>query len=106
VLATEHLLDLAAFDQAGELLEAVGQLGSHLFALASPVEEHAQIIRLRAQSRDQLDFLFDATAPLEDFLRFQLVVPEIRCRGAGFYLRELVLGASGFKDSSADQRSV
>jgi len=104
VLAAEHLLDLAAFDQAGELLDARRQLAGDVFSLACPVEEHAEIVRLGLERRDELDFFFDAAAALQDFLRLDLVVPETGRGRAGFYLCELVTRASGFKDNSGGRR--
>ena len=90
VLAAEHLLDLAGLDEAGELLDAGGQLRGDIFALARPVDEHAKIVCFGCEGGDQLDLLLDSTAALKDFLRLDLVVPEIGRRCAGFYLCELV----------------
>ena len=45
---------------------------------------------LRLQRGDQLDFFLDTAPPLEGFLRFDLIVPEVGRRGAGFYLGKLV----------------
>ena len=104
VLAAEHLLDLAAFDEAGELLDARRQLRGHVFTLAGPVDEHTQVVCFRCERGDQLDFFLDAPPALKDFLRLDLVVPEIGRRCAGFYLCELVTRASGLKDNSGDRR--
>ena len=104
VLAAEHLLDLAAFDEAGELLDARRQLRSDIFALAGPVDEHAEVVCFGSERGDQLDFFLDAPAALKDLLRLDLVVPEIGRRCAGFYLGELVARACGFKDNSGDRR--
>jgi hypothetical protein len=106
VFAAEHFLDLAIFDEAGELLDARRQFAPNVFALSGPVDKHTQIVRFRLQGRNQLDFFFDAPAALENFLRLDLVVPEIGRGGAGFYLCELVTRASGFKDSSGGRPSV
>ena len=86
VLAAEHLLDLAAFDQSGKLLDRRRQLRADVFPLARPVDEHAKIVRLGFESRDQLDLFLDPAAALKDFLRLDLVAPEIGRGGAGFYL--------------------
>ena len=104
VLAAEHLLDLAALDKAGELLDAVGELRDDVFPLARPVDEHAQVVRLGRERGDQLDFFLDTPAALEDLLRLDLVAPEIGRRGARFYLGELVSRACGLKDNSGDRR--
>jgi hypothetical protein len=104
VLAAEHLLDLAAFDEPGELLHPWRELGSDILALLGPVDEHSEIVAFGFQRRNQLDFFFDAAAPLQDFLCFGLVIPEVGGRGAGFYLGELFCRASGLKDNSGDLR--
>jgi len=106
VLAAEHLFDFAVLDQARELLDARRQLTTHVLTLAGPVDEHTQVVRLRFQGGNQLDFFLNPPAALENFLRLDLVIPEIGRGCAGFYLRELVTRASSFKDSSADRRSV
>jgi hypothetical protein len=104
VLAAQHLPDLAAFDQAGELVDARRQLACDVFALAGPVEEHTKVVRPGLEGGDQLDLLFDAAPALQDFLRLDLIVPEARRRSAGLYLCELITRASGFKDNSGDRR--
>jgi hypothetical protein len=106
VLAAEHLLDFAALDQAGELLDPRRQLARHILTLAGPVDEHTQVVRFRLERGNQLDFFLDTAAALQGFLRLDLVVPEVRRGRASLYLRELVAGACGFKDSSANRRSV
>jgi hypothetical protein len=102
VLAAEHLLDLAAFDEPGEFLDSLREIGNDILALLAPVDEHGKIVAFGFQRRNQLDFFFDAAAALEDFLRFGLITPEVRGRCAGFYLRELFCRASGLKDNSGD----
>ena len=104
VLAAEHFLDFTALDEIGELLNALRELGSDIFPLACPIDEHAEVVCLGSERCDQLDLFLDAAAALEDFLRLDLVVPEIGRRRAGFYLCELVTRASGLKDNSGDRR--
>jgi hypothetical protein len=106
VLAAEHFLDLAAFDETRELLDPLGQLGRDVFALLCPIQQYAQIVGLRLERRHQLDFFLDAAAALENFLRLDLVVPEVGRRGAGLYLGKFVMWAGRLKDSSADRRRV
>jgi hypothetical protein len=106
VLAAEHLLDFTAFDQAGELFDARGQLRADVLPLFRPVEQHTQIVCFRLEGRNQLDFFFDPAAALENLLRLDLVVPEVGRGGAGFYLCEFVSWAGGLKDSSAGRRRV
>src|SRR5687767_6036030 len=104
VLAAEHLLDLAAFDHARQLIDAHGQLRRDILTLARPIHEHTKIVCFSLEGRDQLDLFLDSTSALEGFLRLDLVVPEIGRRRAGFYLCELVTRASGLKDNSGDRR--
>jgi hypothetical protein len=103
VFAAEHLFDFAGVDQACKFNEAGGELSRHLLSLAGPFDEHAEVFGAFAEVGDQLDFLFNPAAALEDFLRVGLVVPEIGRRGARFYCCELVGGAGGFKDNSGDR---
>jgi hypothetical protein len=104
VLTAEHLLDLAALDQASEMLEAVSQLAGDIFALRGPIDQHADVVGFALERRNQLDFFFDPPPALKGLLRFDLVVPEVRLRGTGFYLGELVARACGLKDNSGDRR--
>jgi hypothetical protein len=106
VLAAEHLLDFAALDEASKFLDARRQLAGHILTLACPVDEHTQIVRFRLERGNQLDFFFDTAAALEDFLRLDLVAPEVRRGRASLYLGEFVAGACGFKDSSGDRPSA
>jgi hypothetical protein len=53
-----------------------------------------------------MNFLLDPAAALQDLLRFDLVVPEIRRGRASFYLGELISRTCGLKDSSGDRRLV
>jgi hypothetical protein len=106
VLAAEHLLDFAAFDEAREFVDTRRQLGADVLALFGPVEKHAQVVRIPLERGNQLDFFLDTAAALKNFLRLDLVVPEVGRGGAGFYLCELVLWAGGLKDSSAGRRRV
>ena len=104
MLPAEHLLDLAAFHEAGELFDALGKLGRDIFALRRPVDQYAEVIGLGGEGGDQLYFFLDAAAALESFLRLDLVVPEIGRRRAGLYLCKLVTRSSCFKDNSGDRR--
>jgi hypothetical protein len=104
VLAAEHFLDFAAVNDPRKFFDAVGELFADILALTGPLEQHGKIVGRAFEQVDQLDFFFDTAATLEDFLRFCLVVPEIRGRRASFYLGELFGRTSRFKDSSGDRR--
>jgi hypothetical protein len=77
VLAAEHLLDLAGLDETTELLDAGTELRCDILPLTRPVDEDAKIVCFGFEGGDQLDLLLDSTPALEDFLRLDLVVPEI-----------------------------
>src|SRR5712691_11870629 len=100
VLAAEHLLDLTGVHQTGEFLDAAGELRRHVLTLGGPLDEHTKVLGAFRKSGHELDFFFDPSAALEDFLRLGLVVPEIGSRRAGFYPGELFSRAGGFKDNS------
>jgi hypothetical protein len=104
VLAAEHLLDLSGLDDAGELLDAGGQLRRDILPLAGPVDQDAKIVCFGFEGGDQLDLLLDSTAALKDLLCLDLVVPEIGRRRAGFYLCELVTRPGRLKDNSGGPR--
>jgi hypothetical protein len=106
VLTAEHLLDLAAFDETCQLLDARRQLRRDILSLVCPIHEHAKIVCFGRESRDQFDFFLDSTAALKGFLRLDLVAPEIGRGCAGFYFCELVSRASGLKDNSGDRPSA
>ena len=55
----------------------------------------------RCSDRLQRLLVFEAPAPLHDFLRFGLVVPEVGLAGSLLYLGKLFVEASAFKDASA-----
>jgi hypothetical protein len=78
VLAAEHLLDLAGVDETGELIDAIGQLGANFLTLPRPLDEHSQVVGTAPERVDQLDVFLHAPAALEDLLRVDLVLPEIR----------------------------
>ena len=66
-----------------------------------PLDEHAEIVGAALQRLPQRLLVFEAPAPLHDFLRFGLVVPETGLAGALFYLGKLFVEAGAFKDASA-----
>jgi hypothetical protein len=103
VLAAEHLLDLAGFDLALELVEAGGELGFDGFALLQPVGEDREILDAAAQRPDQVHVLFEPAAALHHPLRLGLVLPEVGLADPGFDAGQFFRGACGVKDNSASQ---
>jgi len=92
VLAAEHLLRLGRFDFPGESIDAAGQIGEDVLAFGSPLREDRQVVLALSKTVDQVAFLFQAAAALQDLLRFGLVFPEVRGCGACFELSQFVGG--------------
>jgi hypothetical protein len=82
VLAAEHLFDLAGLYFLLERVECLTELGIDRLARFGPFDEHGEILALLLERRHQLVILLQATAPLQDLLRFRRVFPEIGRRGA------------------------
>jgi hypothetical protein len=101
VLAAEHLVRLGDIDLGLQVVEAPGQVGGDVLSGVGPLDEHAEIVGAALQRAFQRLLVFEAPAPLHDFLRFSLVVPETGLAGPLFYLGKLFVEASGFKDASA-----
>jgi hypothetical protein len=106
VLAAEHLLDLGGLDFGLELTEAALQIGEHVLAGASPLDEHAEVGDAAAERVAQLGVLAQAPLTLQRPLGLRLVVPEIR-RGDPRLERGQLSGVGRpVKDSSADRWPV
>jgi len=103
VLAAEHLLGLARFDFGGQLVEPLGEIGQDVFPRLDPFDEHGEIVGAALQRLPELQIAFNRLPALEDLLRGRLVLPEVGLGRLLLYLRELVGGSSGVKDSSADR---
>jgi hypothetical protein len=103
VLATEHFLDLAGLHFLIERLERLAELGINGLARVGPLNQHGKIVALFLERQAQIAILLDATAPLQDFLGFSLVFPEVGGGGARLQAGQLLVESSGFKDSSADR---
>jgi hypothetical protein len=104
VFAPEHLLRLARVDDRLETVERAGDLLVDGFTGLQPLEQDPEILALLRQPVAERDVLLETAAPLQDLLRLGLVLPEVRRGGLVLQLRELVGGACGVKDSSADRR--
>jgi hypothetical protein len=101
VLAAEHLVRLRGVDLRLKVVEATCQIDSDIFAGIGPLDQHAEIIRAALQRSFECLLIFEPSAPLHDFLRVGLVAPEAGLAGALFYLGQLFVQASAFKDASA-----
>jgi hypothetical protein len=106
VLAAEHLLDLGSLHLLIEAVERLAELRVDGFARLGPFNEHAKIVALLAKRLNQIAVLFEASPPLEHFLRFGLVFPEIGVGGACLEPSQFFVWAGRFKDSSADRQRV
>jgi hypothetical protein len=103
VLAAEHLLRLARLDLSTELVERARQIVENRLAGLHPFDEHGEILDAPLQRVAQIAVVFQSSSPLEEFLRGGLVLPEVGIADALLYAGELVCGARGVKDSSADR---
>jgi hypothetical protein len=106
VLATEHLLDLGGLHLLIEAVQRLTELGVHGFASLRPFHEHGEIVAFLAKRLNQVTILLEPAPPLEYFLRFCLILPEIWVGGARLEPGQFFVGAGRFKDSSEDQRRV
>jgi hypothetical protein len=103
VLAAEHLLRFAGFDLGTELVEAACQIVEDGLPRLRPFDENRQIVDAALQRIAQPGIVLQPAPPLQQLLRRGLIFPEVRFGDALFYARELVRGAGGVKDSSADR---
>jgi hypothetical protein len=103
MLPREHLLRLGGLDLRFEISQASRKIARHVFPATCPLDEDAEVVDLAGQRVAELDVLREATAPLQNLLRFLLVVPERGIRDAGFERGEFVGGGGPVKDSSGDR---
>jgi hypothetical protein len=82
VLAAEHLLDLAGLHFLLERVKCLAEFGVDGFTGLRPFDEHGEIVAFLLERRDQIVFLLEAPAALQDLLRFSLIFPEIGRGGA------------------------
>jgi hypothetical protein len=71
-----------------------------------PFDEHGKVVAPLFQRYDQIAVLLEAASSLQDFLGVDLIFPEIGRGGARLEAGQLLLRASGFKDSSANRSRV
>jgi hypothetical protein len=106
MLATEHLLDLGGLHLLIEAVERLAELRVYGFACLGPFDEDGEIIAFLAKRLNQIAVLFEPSPPLEHFLRFGLVLPEIGVGSACLEPGQFFVGAGRFKDSSEDRQRV
>jgi hypothetical protein len=82
VLAAEHLLDLAGLHFLLERVERLAELRVDRLPGLRPLGEDGEILAALLQRFRQLALLLEAAPPLQDFLRVDLILPEIRRGGA------------------------
>jgi hypothetical protein len=104
VLAAEHLLDLGGLDLLVERVERLGELGVDRLPRVGPFEQDGEVVAPLLERGEQIAILLEPSATLQDLLRLGLILPEVGCGGARFEARQLLVGSSGFKDSSGGLR--
>jgi hypothetical protein len=104
VLAAEHLLDLTGLHFLIERFERLSELGVDRLTRVRPFDQHREVVALLPERQHEIAILLDPAAPLQDLLRFGLVLPEIRSGGKRLEARQFLVRSSGFKDSSADRQ--
>jgi hypothetical protein len=100
-LAREHRPDLGGLDVALIGVEALREIGGDVFALAGPVNQHADVVGLAAERRGKRTIFLEPATALKNLLRPVLVFPEIRRRGLGFDLAQFTFEAGFVKGPSA-----
>jgi hypothetical protein len=101
VLAAEHLFDLAGLHLLVERVERLAEVLVDRLTGFGPLDEDRQILALPLERQHQIAVLLEAAAPLQYFLRFGLVFPEVRRGGARLEAGQFFFRACGFKDNSA-----
>ena len=100
----EHLLDFAGLHFLVERVEGLGEFGVDRLARLGPFDEHREVVAALLERQHQVAILLEPAAALQDFLRFDLVLPEVGRGGARFEAGQFFVRAGGFKDSSADRQ--
>jgi hypothetical protein len=104
VLAAQHLLCFGGLDFVSEFIEAARQIIGDRFARLCPLDQHGEVVSAAPQRVGQPLIVLEPAAPLQQFLRGRLVLPEVRVRNALFDFREFFRGSRGVKDSSAGRK--
>jgi len=106
VLAAEHLLDLGGLHLLIQRVERLRELGVDRLAGLRPLDQHGEVVALFRERARKVAILLEPPPALQDLLCFGLVFPEIGGGRARLEARQLIVGAGGFKDSSADPQRV
>ena len=77
VLAAQHLLELRALDEGLELRQGALEVGRHVLPRLLPLEQHARVVLLPLELREELQVGLDPLPALEDLLGGLLVAPEV-----------------------------
>jgi len=85
-----------------ERVERLRELRLDGLAGLEPLDQNAEVVSFLLEGMNELAILLETSPPLQDFLRFGLVFPEIGGGGFRFELGQFLFGTSGLKDSSAD----
>jgi hypothetical protein len=107
VLTTEHFLDFAGVNRAGQRFEPFAKLRQRAFiTLFGPLDQDRQIVTPAAQSCDELSVLLETASALKESLRRFLILPEIGRGDLRLYVFQLFVRFGRLKDSSADPPPV
>jgi hypothetical protein len=102
VRTAEHFLDFTGLDCGLELVETSDEIGGHILALPGPLDQDAQVLGAAFQRLTGCGVFFDAAAPLEDLLRFGLILPEVGLGDPLLDVSDLLRRVRGVKDTSGD----
>jgi hypothetical protein len=106
VLASQDPVRFRGVDLLVEPIEAAREVRGDVLTGRGPLDEDAEIVLLRLQRIDEVDFVLEAPAALEGLLRLGLVLPEIRLGDALLERRDLLARLAGLKDTSAAPRTA
>jgi len=106
VLAAEHLAGFGALDLLLEVVERSREIGGDVLPRSGPFEEDTDVVSAALERFEKVAILLEPAAALHDLLRFGLIAPEIRSRGARLYFAELFVETGTLKDASAARANV
>jgi hypothetical protein len=106
VLAAHHLLDFSGLDFRLERAHRVLQVAADVLARFRPLEQDAEIVELLDDGVAEGGFVSQTAPPLQEPLRFGLILPEIGRRDTGLERGQFARRISRVKDSSAGLEPV